>query len=307
MKKIFRREVVIGLTAVVAILVLVFGIDYLKGINIFHPANYYYVTYTNVDGLSQSAPVTVNGFKVGLVREIQYQYDNPGHVLVELSLDKSLKVPRGSKAVLTTDLLGTATIALEMAAGNDHHDVGETLVGVNAKGLMDAVGETVMPSVATILPRIDSLLVNVNNLAGDPSLANAIRRLDVIMANVEASTIVLRNALKPTPAIVGNAGIAMTDVKTIAANLKTISEDLTAVSATLRQMPLDSTLTNLNEMSDNLLALSRQLNDPNSSLGLLMHDPQLYNNVNNAAAHIDSILIDVKREPKRYIPKIKIF
>lgn len=307
MKKIFRREVIIGLTAVVAILILVFGIDYLKGINIFHPANYYYVTYTNVEGLAQSAPVTVNGYKVGLVREIQYEYDNPGHILVELSLDKSLKVPKGSKAVLTSDLLGTATIALELAPGNDHHEVGDRLIGVNAKGLMDAVNETVMPSVGTILPRIDSLLVNVNSLVGDPALANAIRRLDYVMANVEASTVILQRALKPTPAIVGSAGVAMNDVKSIAANLKAISEDLTTVSHSLREMPLDSTLTNLNAMSDNLLALSKQLNDPNSSLGLLMHDPQLYNNVNNAAAHIDSILIDIKREPKRYIPKIKVF
>ena len=105
MKKLFSKEAIIGLTVLISLLIVFFGIDYLKGVNIFHPENYYYVSYTNVDGLAESAPVTVNGFKVGIVREIQYEYDNPGHVRVELSLDKSLKVPRGSKAVLVTSML----------------------------------------------------------------------------------------------------------------------------------------------------------------------------------------------------------
>ena len=118
MKTLFRKELMIGLTVLVMLLILFFGIDYLKGINVFHPANYYYATYENVEGLAQSAPVTVNGYKVGLVREIEYEFDNPGHIRVELSLDKQLKVPRGSRAVLTTDMLGTSTIALELASGD---------------------------------------------------------------------------------------------------------------------------------------------------------------------------------------------
>ena len=99
----------------------------------------------------------------------------------------------------------------------------------------------------------------------------------------------------------------MTDVRQIAANLNSISSDLTEVAAKLKTMPLDSTMNNINRMSENLLALSNQLNDPNSSLGLLMRDPGLYNNINNTAAHLDSILIDLKRRPKHYIPPIKIF
>ena len=80
MKKFFSREIIIGLSVLLSLLILFFGIDYLKGINVFKAANYYYASFTNVAGLAQSAPVTVNGFKVGLVREINYEYDNPGHV-----------------------------------------------------------------------------------------------------------------------------------------------------------------------------------------------------------------------------------
>lgn len=307
MKKLFSKEAIIGLTVLISLLIVFFGIDYLKGVNIFHPENYYYVTYTNVDGLAESAPVTVNGFKVGIVREIQYEYDNPGHVRVELSLDKSLKVPRGSKAVLVTSMLGTSTIDLQLAQGGSYHDVGERLDGVNSTGLMDNLSGDVMPAVATLLPHIDSLVVAVTDLAADPALASSIRRLDVIMANLEKSTLVLNAALAPTPGIVSNASVTMTDVRQIAANLNSISSDLTEVAAKLKTMPLDSTMNNINRMSENLLALSNQLNDPSSSLGLLMRDPGLYNNINNTAAHLDSILIDLKRRPKHYIPPIKIF
>ena len=90
MNKIFRKEVIIGLIVLGAMAVLFIGINFLKGVNVFKAANYYYVSFTDVQGLAQSAPVTVNGFKVGQVRDISYEYDNPGHVLVELSLDRNL-------------------------------------------------------------------------------------------------------------------------------------------------------------------------------------------------------------------------
>ena len=98
--KRYSKELIIGLSVLIAALVLVFGIDYLKGINVFKAANYYYVSYENVNGLTVSSPVTINGYKVGQVRDIAYEYDNPGHVLVEISLDKQPKVPSGSKAVI---------------------------------------------------------------------------------------------------------------------------------------------------------------------------------------------------------------
>ncbi|MDE6174658.1 MAG: MlaD family protein, partial [Duncaniella sp.] len=122
MKKIRTKEFIIGGSVLLSLLILFFGIDYLKGINIFKSANYYYASYTNVTGLAQSAPVTLNGFKVGLVREISYEYDNPGHVLVELSLDKQLKLPVGTKAAIVTDMLGTSSVELRMAAGKDFYE-----------------------------------------------------------------------------------------------------------------------------------------------------------------------------------------
>ena len=158
-----------------------------------------------------------------------------------------------------------------------------------------------------MMPKNDSLLTAVTALASNPALANSIGSLEKVMSNLETTTTTLNSALRPMPRIVDNASATMTDVRTIAANLNRLSADLADVAAAVKVMPLDSTMNNINEMSRNLLVLSQQLNDPNSSLGLLMNDPSLYHNLNNSAAHIDSLLIDVKRQPKRYIPPIKIF
>ena len=135
MKKLLSKELIIGLSVLVALFVLFFGINYLKGNNIFKDSNYYYASYTNVAGLAQSAPVTVNGFKVGLVKDIRYEYDNPGHVLVEISLDKHLKVPQGTEAVIASDMLGTASVVLKMGTSKDYHNVGDHLTTANNASL----------------------------------------------------------------------------------------------------------------------------------------------------------------------------
>ncbi len=287
MKKIFRKEVIIGLIVALSIVVLVVGIDFLKGVNVFKAANYYYVTYTNVEGLAVSAPVSVNGYKVGLVRDISYEYDNPGHVRVELSLDKSLRVPKGTKAVLGTDLLGTASIKLDMAPGGDFHNVGDVLVGENASGLMDNVSGEVLPSVSKVMTK-------VNVLVSDPAIAASVKRLDAITANLEATSRQLNAVVKTLPPIAKN-------VNAITENVSVMSGNLSGFSSTLNGLPVDSLVDNLNSMSANLRQLSLQLNDRNSTLGQLMNDRELYDNINSAVSSLDSLLIDVKKNPKRYI------
>lgn len=307
MKKIFNKELIIGSCVIITLAILFFGIDYLKGINIFKAANYYYVSYTNVAGLAQSAPVTVNGYKVGLVRDIQYEYDNPGHVKVELSLDKQLKVPTGSKAILTTDMLGTSTIVLEMSDNTGFHEVGDRLIGVNSTGLMDNLTGEVLPQVIDVIPKVDSLLVSVTKLVNDPAIASSLVRLDKIMANVEKATGSLATTMGTVEPASRQLPSVINNIDKLSASLATASADLAQVAANIKKMPIDSTVKNINAITDNLAQVTQALNSKDSSLGLLLYDPNLYYNINNTAAHLDSIMIDLKRQPKRYIPSIKIF
>lgn len=289
-----KKEITISICVIVALCLLFLGIDFLKGVNVFKPANYYTATYTNVNGLAVSAPVTLNGFKVGLVRSIEYQYDNPGHVAVELSLDKELKLPVGSKAVIVCDMLGTATVQLELTANKEFYPVGSEVESETASGLMDSVSKDLMPNIAEIFPKVDSLLTSINKLVSDPAIIASVKRLDAITANLESTTNSLNKSLKSLPVLMSGVNSTVDNVNRLTGNLAEVSEDL-------KSCPLDSTLQNIQQTTENLRMLTQELNNPNSTLGLLMKDPELYNNLNNTVKSLDSLFVDIKKSPKRYI------
>ncbi|MBD5360434.1 MAG: MCE family protein [Bacteroides sp.] len=290
-----KKLLYIGISAVVALLILFVGINYLKGINLFHASNYYFVSYESVTGLNVSAPVTANGFKVGQVREMHYEYDNPGHVMVELALDKELKVTEGTVAVLGSDLLGTATIILEMPKSTDYVAVGSKLPGKISGGLMDNLQADLMP----VLPKVDSLINALTRVVTDPSLSAALGRLDAISADLSVLSANLAASTKPLPAVVNKASATME-------NLSVMSTRLDSLSATLNHLPLNETMDNVEAISANLKQLTAQLQQPNSTLGLLLNDRGLYDNLNATVNSLDSLLVDVKANPKRYI-NIKVF
>lgn len=294
MKKIFNKEFVIGLSVIVAIVILIFGIDFLKGINLFRPAHYYVAYYDNVDELTVSSPVLINGYKVGQVREVNFNYTKPGKVEVIMALDKNLQLPEGSTAELGTTLLSGARIEISMGAGPGMiPSGGEVPSGVKA-GLMSSV-QDVLPAVTGILPKVDSLLYNLNVLVADPALAASIQRLDGISANLLATSQGLNSTMNNQVPRLANNTVKLTQ------SLDTIVGNLGQLSYQLKALPLDATMDNVNQLTANLTQFSRQLNDKNSSLGLLTSDPELYNRITQVSADIDSLLVDIKKNPKRYI------
>ncbi|MBD5262999.1 MAG: MCE family protein [Bacteroides sp.] len=294
MKKIFNKEFAIGLSVIVAILILIFGIDFLKGINLFRPAHYYVAYYDNVDELTVSSPVLINGYKVGQVREVNFNYEKPGKVEVVMALDKNLQLPEGSRADLGTTLLSGARIELTMGAGPGMiPSGGEVPSGVKA-GLMSSV-QDVMPSLTGILPKVDSLLYNLNVLVADPALTASIQRLDGITGDLLATTHGLNATINNQVPRLANNTVRITQ------SLDTIVGNLGQLSYQLKSLPLDATVDNVNQLTANLSQFSRQLNDKNSTLGLLTSDPELYNRITQVSADIDSLLVDIKKNPKRYI------
>lgn len=294
-----RKLVKIGISAVVALLILVFGINYLKGINLFHTSNYYFAVYDNVTGLAVSAPVNANGFKVGQVREMKYLYNDPGHVQVELALDADLKITKGTVAVLTTDMLGTATITLEIPKTTDYLTKGSTLESVKESGLVENLSGGLMPGITGMIPKIDSLLVAITTVVTDPSLAASLKRLDAITADLNVMSANIAKATKPLPGVVDNAAV-------VAANLNTMSASLDSLSRELQGLPLNETMANVKDLTENLKEITDKLQTSDSSLGMLVNDPGLYNSLNNTVASLDSLITDVKARPKRYL-KFSVF
>lgn len=295
MRKIFTKEVIIGTCVVVAIVILVVGIEFLKGINLFKPAHFYTAQYENVSDLAVAAPVTIDGFKVGQVREINFDYDHPGKISVVMALNKKLQVPEDSRAVIGSTLLSGSYVEIHLGQSSKMIPVGGDIPSGHIPDLMSSVSNDVLPAVSSIFPKIDSLLVSVNRLASDPALVASIKNLETITANVSAASGNLNRMMnKDLPPILNSVEVAAT-------NLDSLTYNLTLLSEELNKLPLQETMGNVNVLTKNLATFSGNLNNPNSTLGELTQDSELYNKLNRLTADIDSLIIDIKKNPKRYI------
>lgn len=295
MKKILNKEFAIGASVIAAIVILIAGIEYLKGINLFRPANYYMAYYDSVDELTVSSPVLIDGFKVGQVREVNFNYERPGKIEVVMALDKKLQLPEGTVASIGTTMLSGARIELSLGKGPNMLPVGSEVATSAKGGLMSSLQDGLMPAVTSVIPKIDSLLLNLNRLVADPALTAAIKNLDGISTNLLYTSQGLNKTMnRDVPVIAGNAAKLTVQLDTIVGNLGQLSYQLKA-------LPLNATVDNVNSLTANLSAFSKQLNDKNSTLGLLTSDPELYNKLNRVTADIDSLIVDIKKNPKRYI------
>lgn len=316
MKKLAKKEIGIGLSVIVAILILIFGIEFLKGINLFRPAHFYMAYYDNVDGLEVSAPVKVNGYKVGQVREINFNYAHPGKTEILLAVNKNLLLPEGSVAVIRSSLMGEAYIEIEVGKSNEKIAEGGVVETKQGGGLLDGVTGDVMPKVTNTLETVDILLSNLNSVITDPALKNSIGKLEGISDNVYFASkglnsllnqdvpAIMRNAngiVGNVDGIVGSVGKTMVKIDTVSGNLALFSRELKDLPLTQTMESVNRTLEGVNQTVMNLEAFSNQLKNPNSTLGMLMNDPELYNRLNSVAASVDSLIVDIKRNPKRYI------
>lgn len=299
--KFLTKNVKIALTVLVGLALLYWGVNYLKGVNLLTPTNHFYTEVESVDGLLEAAPITVNGFSVGQVREINYDYSN-NKITIQLAFEPKMKIPEGSTLNMVSGLMGGASLVLNLGTG-PAMETGSLIPTTDTPGLIDNVKENVIPMVTDMIPKVDSIMSNVNGLTSDPALMAALSRLDGITRQLQISaqqlTMLMNGLNRSVPGVMNN-------VNGITNNLTGATGNLTDLSSSLKQLPLDSTVNALNATLANLEALSKQLNDKNSTLGKVINDRALYDNANHAIASLDSLLIDIKANPKRYI-NVKVF
>lgn len=290
MKK-FSKEIQIALVAIVGIVLLYFGLQFLKGLTIFSTDKNYYVKFQNISGLSASSPVYANGYRVGVVENIIYNFDRQDEIVAVVGLDNQMHLPKGSTAEIASDLLGN--IKLELVLGPNPADIlspGDTITGCMQRGAMAQVGEMI-PQIQAMLPKLDSILMNVNMLLADPALKNSLHHIDQITGNLTTTTNEL-NAMASTlnrqmPSLVKNADGMLANANDLTRNLNALD--------------LAGTMAKVNNTLENVEQMTAKLNSNEGTLGLLMRDPGLYNNLNATMMHADSLMIDLKAHPKRYV------
>ena len=291
MKRI-SKEVQIALVAIVGIVVLYAGLQFLKGLSLYSNDDTYYVSFKDISGLAPACAVYANGYKIGVVKDIEFGYgaDNKDIVAV-LGIDNKMNIPSGSKAEIESDMLGNVKLNIVLAPySGEKLAPGDTIVGNQEGGLMGKV-TTMLPTVEKILPKLDSILANLNALTADPALANSLHNVDKITSDLTVTTrqlnTLMTNVNKRMPSMMDKADATL-------ANTEKLTADLS-------QIDVQATMAKVNATLDNVHELTESLSNKEGTIGLLMRDPSLYWNLSNTMRDADSLLIDLKAHPKRYV------
>lgn len=289
--KYLTKEVRIGLMAIVSIIILFAGMQFLKGLNLFNKGNNYYAKFDNVSGLSASSPIYANGFKVGVVKKIIYDYNNPKNILALVELNKKLQLPKGTTAEISSDLLGNVKMELRFGMNPlEIMEVGDTIQGGIERGSMGKAAD-MLPQLEAMIPKVDSILMSLNKLLADPALASILHNVDGVTANLTTTTSELNTLTaslnKQMPQMLKKADGVL--------------ENTQGFTRQLNEMDLAATMNKVNATMDNLQQTTDRMNSKDGTLGLLLNDRSLYNNLNATMYHADSLMLDLRLHPKRYV------
>lgn len=285
------KEIKIALVAIVGILVMYFGINFLKGMNLFSTNNAYYMTFDDIQGLGASTPIYADGYKVGTVDGLEYDYKENGPIKVKVDINKDLRIPQGSKAEIVKDLMGNLQVNLLLANNpRERVEPGGVIPGAVNGGMMDKAANLI-PVVEKMLPKLDSILTSVNALLADPALAASLHNVETITSNLTISTRELNTLMaglnKQVPGMIGKANGVLDNTNRLTANLASLD--------------VQGTLNKVNQTLESAHQFTEKLNSNQGSLGLLMNDTKLYDNLTSTMSHADSLVIDLKAHPKRYV------
>ena len=285
------KEIKIALVAIVGILIMYFGINFLKGMNLFSTNNAYYMTFDDIQGLGASTPIYADGYKVGIVDGLEYDYKENGPIKVKVDIIKDLRIPQGSKAEIVKDLMGNLQVNLLLANNpRERVEPGGIIPGAVNGGMMDKAANLV-PVVEKMLPKLDSILTSVNALLADPALAASLHNVETITSNLTVSTRELNTLMaglnKQVPGMIGKANGVL--------------DNTNRLTATLASLDVQGTLNKVNQTLESAHQFTEKLNSNQGSLGLLMNDTKLYDNLTSTMSHADSLVIDLKAHPKRYV------
>ena len=284
------KELQIGLLVIITIAVTFFGVNYLKGINIFNPTNFYYLKLERINGLVEMNDVTIRGYKIGLVKKIIYDYENPSSdVLVVLQVDDDLRIPVGSKAALVSSLIGAPSIELHLDTFNTEiYKKGDTIPSYIDEGIMNSITEEVMPRLQTIIPQLDSLIVSLHAIAENKTIESSLANINTITKNLNHAS-------------VGINRIVDKDVPLLCNNINGVMGNLNAVSANLKSVDFKNTFSQLNKTLLGVQGVTDKLNNGTGTLGLLLTKRDFYDNMNTTVGSANELLVDLKAHPKRYI------
>lgn len=289
--KALTKEVKIALVTIVGVVILFFGMNFLKGLNLFSSTDDYFIEFKDISGLSSSSPIYADGYQVGTVKDVIYDYTNTNPTKVVVAIDKAMRIPEGSSAEIVSDMMGNVKVNL-LLANNPRSRImpGQTIRGDVNNGAMGQLS-AMIPAVEAMLPKLDSILASVNALLADPALAQTLHNVETVTQNLTTSSAEL-NKLMATM----NHGVPtmMTKANRVLDNADVLTANLASLDLASTKQQVDNTIASVQQ-------LTNRLNSNDGTLGLLMNDPSLYNNLTSTMRDADSLLVNLRQHPKRYV------
>jgi len=298
------HETKIGIIVTIAIVAAIWGINFLKGRNILKPISNYITIYEDVGGLEINANIFMNGYKVGQVSDISFNDDRSGNLTVILEIDKDHKIPLNSVAEIhSVDLLGTKAISIIQTESDQYHDNGDTLATAFQPALQKKIEEQIIPlkdKAEKLIVTVDSVLQNLNDIF-DEKTSTALQKS---VYNIEESTDQLDEMLSPDGKLTKMVG----HIESITMNIKNNNDDiskaisnLSAISDSIASSDLKSAITRTNETLEQTYEILRKINEGEGTIGLLVNNDSLYNNLEALSKDLDILMTDLKENPEKYI------
>lgn len=296
--KTWSKNAKIGLAFLVGLVMIYFGINFLKGVNIFQKQNSYISVFNNVNSLNLSSPILINGYQVGLVNSIHLMDNDSMSLAVEIKLDKGFKVKKGSKLEFSTDFLGNSSVNLLINPyGTEYLSPGDTILGTRAVGLMDGVAR-VIPKTDSIMSRLDSMSVALLTLTTSPAWLNSLEAMSGTMQEFQTSSKSLKSVLAELEKNLPN----------MADNLLAITTDFRKVSQNMAEIDVNKTFNSLDSTLLNLQELSASLTRADNSLGKLTQDTQLHDSLTSTINSATKLLEDIRKNPEKYLSvRVRLF
>ncbi len=292
------KEFMVGIFASVAIVLLYFGFNFLKGIDFFATTTRYYVIYDNVDNLAVSNPVRVSGFAVGRVSAISILPNKTHSVLVEIDIDSKIKLGDSTKAILDSELLGGKYIVISIGDVNSPLKAGDTLYSGLAKGMLTLLTETATPVATNLQATLSKFNVVIDNLSKNS------QRLDSIFKKLQKTPDILNNTLLNANDKIGSLSSSYTDVASnlnaTLAELKPTLKNFAVLSDTLKQLELNKTVAKTQQTLTSLNETLTRLRKGDNTVSKLMTEDSLYVNLNKLLVRLDSLVSHMNNYPKHF-------
>ena len=289
-----KKEVQIGLLAILAIALAYVGINFLKGIEIFKKSTTYYAHFDNLNSVTVATPVLVSGFKVGTVRSVSFDYARGYGATVELSLDPHVRITPQSQVRIKMNPLSGSELILQIGPkGTQALVEGDTIPSISPQGdLLSVATDKILPEVANMMPTINATLERLNALLND--------------RNIDSTLLGLNHASQQLHGMVAGLNQTTHRLDPVISNVGQVTSNLATFSGQLSSMHLDSLMLNLQSTTAQLQQVSQQLRSKDNTAGLLLNDPALYVRLDSLVRSADHLMRDLKENPKRYV-RLSIF